>query len=525
MSKIQTKMMRGLCVCGTALLLTACAVKPEPLSLDQHVSRAQTDMTQIYQDIAPVTAEITLSDAIARGLLYNLDHRMMMMERVLQDGQLTLANFNMLPRLAANAGYKSRSEVRASKSIGLRTGTVSLDDSYSEERDVFNADLTVSWNLLDFGLGYFQAKQQADRVMTAVERRRKVMNNMVKEIMIAYWKAATAEQVLPQVETLLGEAEDALKTSKAVEARGLESPMMSLEYRRNLLQVVSQLKRIKGEMVMARAQLASLINIPPQQEFTIAKLERNDYQLPKITRSVSEFQNYGLAYRPELREEAYQRKIDLQNVNKEILRMFPGLSMLASANHDSNEYLYYQEWGEFTTRLTWNLINVIQGPTAIKNAKKQVEIADMRRMALTAAVLGQVAISYTQYQQATDHFYTTSQLSTIEHKMLKITANKAKAKEASKLEYIHRQARSIAANIERNRALVDAKSSLYNLMISVGGDLISGDTETQDLPAVTEKVDDALKNMHSAEINNWIIIKDAKTEQEPKAKPDTKAVM
>lgn len=507
MSNIPSRIMRSVCVCGSALLLTACAVKPEPLSLEQHITRAQSDMTQIYQDIAPVTEEITLADAIARGLMYNLDHRMMLMERVLQDGQLTLANFNMLPRLAANAGYKSRSEVRASKSIGLRTGNVSLDDSYSEERDVFNADLTVSWNLLDFGLGYFQAKQQADRVMTAVERRRKVMNNTVKDIMNAYWRAATAEQILPQVNQLLADAEKALKTSKEIQKRGLESPMMSLEYRRNLLQVVSQLKRIKGEMIMARAQLASLINIPPQQDFKLAKLDAEDYKLPEITRNVADFQNYGLAYRPELREEAYQRKIDLQNVNKEILRMFPGLSLLASANHDSNEYLYYQEWGEFTTRLTWNLINVIQGPTAIKNAKKQVEIADMRRMALTAAVLGQVAISYTQYQQATDHYATTSQLSNIERKMLKITENKAKAKETSELEYIHRQARSIAANIEQNRAMVDAKAALYNLMISVGGDLVAGDTDTADLTSTTENVAAALKNMHSAEINDWVTLK------------------
>jgi len=491
-------------LCSTALFLAGCTVKPEPIALGKHMERAQLDMDEIYKSIAPLENKLTLSDAIARGLLFNLDHQMIMMERVLQDGQLTLANFNMLPRLAANAGYKSRSDVRASKSIGLKSGTVSLEDSYSEERDVINADLTLSWNLLDFGLSYFQSKQQADRVMTAVERRRKVMNNMVKEVMVSYWKAASAEQHLPQVERLLIEVKGALKTSKKIEDKDLLSPKALLEYRRNLLQVSFQLKQLKGEMAMAKAQLATLINVPPNQKFTLAKPTASAKKLPKIKTKMAELQNYGLVYRPELREEAYQEKIDKQNINKEILRMFPGLSILGSVNHDSNEYLYYQNWGEFTTRATWNLVNLIQGPTAIKNAKMQVEISKMRRLALTAAVLGQVSISYTQYHQSMDNFQTAEQLSHIEQKMLKIAEDQKRANKGTRLEEIQISARYIAAELDQSRALVDAKTALYNLMASVGVDFVPADTETKDLSEMTDIVSNALSQMEEGKIDQWL---------------------
>ena len=34
-------------------------------------------------------------------------------------------------------------------------------------------DLGLSWNVLDFGVSYYQSKQNADRLLVAQERRRK----------------------------------------------------------------------------------------------------------------------------------------------------------------------------------------------------------------------------------------------------------------------------------------------------------------------------------------------------------------
>ena len=504
MSIFLNKIVKISLVSSTVIFLSSCAVQPEPITLEQHMQRAEKDFSDIYKNVAPLEGKLTLSNAISRGLMFNLDNRMIMMEKVLQRGQLSLANFNMLPRLAANAGYRSRDKFSASRSVGLNTGATSLQDSYSEEKNVYNADLSVSWNLLDFGLGYYQAKQQADRVMVAVERRRKVMNNMVTEIMIAYWKAVSAEQLLPSVDRLLRDVNSALAKSKTVEKRGLESPMATLEYRKNLLQTVAQLKQLRGEMLIAKAQLASLINLRPGQKFTLAQPSYKEKKLPRIRKSIKDFQKYGLAYRPELREEGYQSRIDEKNISKEMLKMFPSLSIIGSSNYNSNQFLRYQNWQEFTTQANWNLINVLQGPTAIKAAKTQMKIGDLRRLALSAAILGQVSISYTQYNQSLDRFKTASQLSNIERKMLKIAEDQASVDQGTELDRIQRKARSIASKLDKNRALIDAKTSLYNLMASVGADFVSADLETNSLEEVDRTVATSLRKLDEANISNWI---------------------
>jgi len=477
--------------------LTGCMVSPEPIKNTEHSKRAWNDMQALYDEVEPLDGALTLSEAISRGFLYNYNFKMSLLEEVMQNNQLTLANFNLLPRLAANAGYRYRNDERAVTSISLDTRRESLEPSFSEERVGIYADLGLSWNLLDFGLGYYQAKQQSDRVLAAVERRRRVVNNMVKEIQTAYWKALAAQKLLPQVEVLIDDVESAMQDSKKIEEEKLEAPLKTLEYQRNLLRVMTQLKQLRSSLSISKAQLRSLINLPPTEEFTLSA-EGSFTHLPAVETDIKTLQSYSLIYRPELREEAYQERIDRQNITKEILHAFPGVTLLAGTNYDSNRFLAFQNWQNLGAKATWNLISVLQAPTAIKGAKTQVEISKMRRLAVSAAVLSQVAISYNQYQQSIESYKTARDLSDIESKMLKISTDAGRAHTGTRLSHIKRSAESIATQLERNNALAGAMEAYANLAVSVGIDLIPPAASTQSLGEMTEIVQSSLNRIQNS---------------------------
>lgn len=500
--------------------LTGCVIKPNPIKTEAHVDRARSDVENLYNNITPIEKPLELSEAIARGLLYNYDYKMGLMEEVLQGKQLTLANFNLLPRLAANAGYNHRSTVRATRSINYETELQSLPHSYSEERHSQTADIGFSWNLLDFGLGYYQAKQQSDRVLAAVEKRRRVMNNMVKEIQTSYWKALTAQRLLPEVEGIIVDIERSLDKSRKIESEKLQAPESTLEYRRDLLQLMTQLKQLKSDLSISKAQLGSLVNIKPGTPFRLAEPKSSMYKLPNIQKDINKLQDYSLVFRPELREETYQERIDRQNVKKEIIRIFPGVSILGSENFDANRFLKFQSWTEVGTRATWNLINVLQAPTAIKNAKTQIEIDEMRRLALTAAVLAQVTISYGEYQQAIEAYKTASELSTIEKKMLKIASDKTSANAGNELDTIRNKAQAISADLAKDNALANAKGALANLITSVGIDVIPADVQEDDLSDMTSIVGKAMARLDSGDLDRLMAVpEDEYTLVKPPRKP------
>ena len=120
---------------ATSFLLTACSVKPVVLSEQDHITRVTQDRNQLFVDQEPLTSPLTLHQAMARAIHYNLDHRLKIMEEALASDMLEVARLDMLPQLTANAGYQGRNNDLASSSRSLRTGTESLEVSSSQEKD------------------------------------------------------------------------------------------------------------------------------------------------------------------------------------------------------------------------------------------------------------------------------------------------------------------------------------------------------------------------------------------------------
>ncbi|MDT0131743.1 TolC family protein, partial [Acinetobacter baumannii] len=72
--------------------------------------------------------------------------------------QLDVANFDLLPRLTAQAGYSWRDN----DSFGYGytpAATISTTPSSAVERTHHTNNVTFAWNVLDFGLSYVRARQ------------------------------------------------------------------------------------------------------------------------------------------------------------------------------------------------------------------------------------------------------------------------------------------------------------------------------------------------------------------------------
>ena len=152
-----------------ASLAVACTVTPEPFSQQARQLRVHLDRKATFDGVVPVTRPLTLSDAMARAITYNLDRKLKRMEEALALGQTQLAEKELLPKLTMQAGYSGRNNPSGASSVSLLSGIQSLEASSSAQRESMEADLTIAWNVLDFGLGYIRAQQQADRYLISQE--------------------------------------------------------------------------------------------------------------------------------------------------------------------------------------------------------------------------------------------------------------------------------------------------------------------------------------------------------------------
>lgn len=451
-----------------ALVVSGCAVTSQPIDRSVSEQRAKSDLQLMYRDQEPLNGALTLHQAMARAVKYNLEARLKIMEEALAKRQLDLASFDMLPRMALSAGYAGRSNVSASSSESVQTGTQSLEPSTSQDRSRRVADLTMVWNVLDFGVSYISAKQQGDQRLIVQERRRKVINTIVQDVRSAYWRAVAAERMLKQIDSLMARVDKAQDNSQKMSEQRVGDPVQALGYQRSLIQATRQLEEQRKALSLAKTELATLINLPLGTDLTLATPD--DYPIPELKVDMARLENEALASRPELREQDYQTRISSAETRKAMLRMLPGLEFSAGGHYDSNSFLVNDKWADLGVKVTWNLFNVLSAPAAIDVAKAGEEVATARRQAMSIAVLAQLYVANANYHEALRQFKTSQQLSSIDSQIVGQLRNRYKAAGLGELDLIQGELNTLQADLRRDLAYADLRNAYGQIFASAGLD-------------------------------------------------------
>ncbi|MBB3809261.1 TolC family protein [Pseudochelatococcus contaminans] len=469
-------------------------MKPEPFSLEDNLERAAKDRAALEVHSPPPTKPITLEEAQARALVYNLDHRLRLFNATLQDRQLDLTRMDLLPSLTANAGYVSRDKDLVSSSASYQTGQVvqSNFETTSTDRQRTFGDLTLSWNVIDFGVSYLQAKQQADRVIIAEEQRRRVVNNIFQQVHGAYWGAVSAEKVVPRIKPVIAEARKALAQSRAAGDERLQNPAEALQYQRDLLELIQQLESVEDQLSVAKTELAQLMGLRPGTNYRLAPPPRETARRLKL--SIDQMEQIALVNRPELREEAYNARIVLNEGRRAILQLVPGVTMLASINYDSNSYLLYNDWREAGLRLAANIVRLASMPSVIKLGKAQNEIAESRRLAMAMSVIAQVQIATRQYAIAYSTYERSRELEIINRKIAALKVSEQEADSASQFDLIREKANALFSELRSNRTLADLQRADANIRATLGVDPLAPNTNISSL----QELSDVIASRHQA---------------------------
>ena len=185
------------------IILASCSSRaPEPMLEEDVRAEIKQDFDLLQETSSSMVKEIDLYMAIALAIQNNRELRVNIMQSALEQGQIDITKFDMMPKLAVNAGYKSLDKDPASTSVQMNdtnTNPQALTDpnySVSQEKITTTADVGFTWNALDFGLSYVRAGQQADRFLIAKELERKAIHNLTREVIYAYWKTLSADKLL-----------------------------------------------------------------------------------------------------------------------------------------------------------------------------------------------------------------------------------------------------------------------------------------------------------------------------------------
>ncbi|NGZ29484.1 MAG: TolC family protein, partial [Magnetococcales bacterium] len=453
-----------------ALVLTGCGVSRNPLTRTEIDQRVQNDLQNLFAEQEPINGKISLYEAFARAIKYNLDQRVKLMEDAVSRRDLDVAQIDMLPKMAINAGYTRRDTLPFSTSITQSTGKEGTDPSTSQERGRGYGDMTMVWNILDFGVSYVQTQQQADRTLLVREQRRKAVQNIIQDVRHAYWRAATAQHLLPEFEALLKETEEAMGRSRTMEEEQAMPPLEALTFQQGLLEVTRQLWNLHRDLVKAKSDLAALINLRPGTRFALESGREEELVMALGNFPLEALENYALAHRAELREEDYNQRILSLEARKILLGTLPGLEFSLGNQYDDTKYLVNQAWREAGMRISWGMLKWISAPYQLASVDAQKELSRTRRMAFSMAVLTQLHLALQAHGMTVRDLKIIRELNSVHHRKLKHATAATMAAKGNPMAEIRSKADALFARMQQGLAFAENQGAAGQVVLSLGID-------------------------------------------------------
>ncbi|MDQ7090884.1 MAG: TolC family protein [Methylococcales bacterium] len=446
--------------------LTGC-INPKSLSVDEIAESALADVTQIYAEQEPIDGPLTLSDAMARALKYNLNNRVKLMEQAVAHQSVEMAKLDMLPMLGVSAGYLNRNNVDASESVSIFTGRQSLEPSTSQDRERYIADLRFTWNLLDFGVSYFQAKQNADRFLISQKAREKVMLKLLQQVRSAYWRAVIMQRMERDVNAILKSVKESLRDLKEVREQQLYTPLFALNDIRLLVETQDQLVGLKESISIANVELTTLINVPPTTKLKLATSQKFK-AIPVIPNKIEEMELTALINSSDYATEMYNVRIDQLESRKALTRLLPGIEFSYAGNFTSNSFLWNSLWGELGLRLAGDLLKLITIPDILEYAEVSKHLAKSRRLAVNTAVIAGVHLAWQDYTNRIERLKQVSFLNEIDNDIAKLTRNAEKNRSGSEVEAIQSEFKAFNSQLHYLVNYALTQESFGSFLVSLG---------------------------------------------------------
>ncbi len=397
--------------------------------------RYDVDMQNMYAN-APTKIEkpIDMYMTMALALKYNYTGRVMRyQESLLKAGR---SGYSQLPEIATNAGY--------------------INTNYNDT----SPDLKVAWNVLDISTLYYMNNDQTFKQNVSVEVSRKVIQNILQEARVLYWKAITAQRLLPVIDATIEhitlDVDEMNAHAKELALNGETPSTADLMKKRQYMEEVQRLSDLKRDMETAHERLASLMGLHPSTEFTLVGKEYGNFALPEMKSDLAKLEWLALTNRPEMKaHDLLLGSDDLQMVIKNFRDDTAG-------NYIDNPQAYAQKWCYAAKQASM---------TAYENTRGMDEatLATLRRQRMTSLILNQVYVGWARYTSAEEDYRIAMEIAgTSENIAEDIVSARGSKATKSQLE----AARAIADETKASLAYVDLQDALGALYATIGLDAV-----------------------------------------------------
>lgn len=418
--------------------------------------RADVDMQNMYVGTpSKISKPIDMYMAMALALKYNYTRRLASYKESLIKTNISPMS---LPTMAENLGYEN-----------------------STNSNAIPADLKVSWNLLDLSSLYYQTASLNPEVV-AEEQSRKVINNILLEARTLYWKALSAQRLIPVIddmnEYLVRVVDELSSRSNELEKAGKTPSTNLLLKKRKYLENIKQLAELRRRFDTAQAEFVGLLGMYPSTEIKLAGAEYGNLPVPSMRAKLQQLEWLALTNRPEL------RIFDTVTTKEELELVIKDADDVDNSDYRQDPNYYNRKWAKDSRDLSMNVFEDIR-------YQSETTYNSLARQRMTGIVLNQVYLSWALYQSAVEDYYLNMGVATTSEDIAEdITDKEGTNKAISHLE----SARAIVDEANAFLSYIEVQEAIGRLYASMGMDAVSQEMLSENPSLIAIKIRESLDN-------------------------------
>lgn len=480
---------------------------------EMRIEKADKHFSEISDRVFPVETVFSLPLCIETALKNNLDMKVSDLKETIAKEKFTAEVLGMLPELNLSENLTSRSNEPGSSSQSLLTGEQSLVPSKSSEKNEAYTKVELALSTLDFGLAYFNSMQADDRVFLEGQQKKRTAQNLVVDVVSAYFRVASAQYAVEKTERLLKMCDDVDVSLMDLAAKKTISPLRALDERKRFISMRKRLMEYRRNYDNSCVELRALMGYMP-----VSNIKVDTRCLEKMnTIDVADIDVLtwiALKERPELYQLDLQEHIAILEARKAILMMFPNVRIFADFNNSTNKFLYNQSWWEVGMRAAYNLLKL---PSQIKQYQAlddQIDEVTLRTLSMTIGVMAQVRIAHANMMEVKERYDMDQKV----HAAFKDHLNFAKKNadslgKISPLEIARLELETAETAIERTQSLSNYYLAYYRLLNTIG------------VEAIEQKDIDETVKLLAAQVNEELASDEADAAKVPEPTGITKEII
>lgn len=470
-------------VTAVFLLASGCSFAPTEQDLiESRVKCAGADYNWLTLCPPDLSHPLSLTEIVNIATQRNLELFVKEREYAIQVEKATRQKFGMLPGLNYNLTDTIRNKNTASL-VEIENPPPNNSPPLLEigsPKDQHAWDLSLLWNVIDFGVAYYRSRQETDRAVVQCLEYERIRQSVILRVVQAYWRAIAAKRALERAEALLPEMKlqaDRLNrelNNKVYLTKDQALSKLVFFYQREI--------EIKGfndrpdssdptqgyakEYENALLDLAALMQLPPGAFFEL--IMPNDFPYEVELPDLKDMFDLALINRPELYERDLEFRIGIDDMYVAIIQELPIVQLFISKNHDSNRYLLFNDWYQTGLRLAWNLLEIPIHTTDQNIGAGEADLAIRSRLLLSQSIITQVALAYILLEQNQEQFLLAKRWADAAQQVAELSEKESRVGKKSKLEALQSRIDAALALNNATKIYSELRNNLETLNNAVG---------------------------------------------------------